>query len=55
MISIEVNKLFKSYKTVKALQDISFQVSKGELFGFIQPDRWRQDHIIKNPDNTAYS
>jgi len=37
-ISVEVDKLSKNYGKVKALQDISFSVNKGELFGFIGPD-----------------
>jgi len=36
--SVEVDKLNKNYGKVKALQDISFSVNKGELFGFIGPD-----------------
>jgi ABC-2 type transport system ATP-binding protein len=36
--AILVKALSKSYKGVKALEDISFDVSKGELFGFIGPD-----------------
>jgi len=37
-ISVKVDKLSKNYGKVKALQDISFSVNKGELFGFIGPD-----------------
>ena len=35
---IEVNNISKSYGKVKALQDVSFSVSKGEVFGLIGPD-----------------
>ena len=35
---IKVQNIHKSYADVKALKDISFNVSKGELFGFIGPD-----------------
>ena len=37
-MSIIVNNISKSYKDVKALQNISFQVKPGELFGLIGPD-----------------
>ncbi len=37
-MSISVSHINKSYKTVKALQDISFEVKPGELFGLIGPD-----------------
>jgi ABC-2 type transport system ATP-binding protein len=35
---ISVNNLSKSYGTTKALNDISFDIQKNELFGFIGPD-----------------
>lgn len=40
MSEIEINHIFKSYKdqTIPALNDISFSVEKGELFGLIGPD-----------------
>jgi ABC-type multidrug transport system ATPase subunit len=38
MISIVVDSVEKSYGKVKALQETSFNVSKGELFGIIGPD-----------------
>lgn len=38
MTSIEVNGISKSYGKVKALQDVSFFVGKGEVFGLIGPD-----------------
>jgi ABC-type multidrug transport system ATPase subunit len=37
-VSISVNHISKSYKNVKAVEDISFEVRKGELFGLIGPD-----------------
>jgi len=37
-LSISINHISKSYKKVKALQDISFEVKAGELFGLIGPD-----------------
>lgn len=38
MISIDVQHISKSYGKVKALQDVSFSVEKGEVFGLIGPD-----------------
>ena len=38
MNAIEVNNISKSYGRVKALQDVSFAVEKGEIFGLIGPD-----------------
>jgi len=35
---IEVKNISKSYGKVKALQDVSFSVEKGEVFGLIGPD-----------------
>ncbi len=35
MNSIEIQGLFKSYGEVKAVQDLSFRVKKGELFAFL--------------------
>lgn len=38
MNAIKVHNIEKSYGKVKALQNISFEVASGELFGFIGPD-----------------
>ena len=38
MTIIEVNGISKSYGKVNALQDVSFSVGKGEVFGLIGPD-----------------
>ena len=38
MNAIEVKNISKSYGKVKALQDVSFSVEKGEVFGLIGPD-----------------
>ena len=38
MNAIEVKHISKSYGKVKALQDVSFTVDKGEVFGLIGPD-----------------
>ncbi len=37
-IAIEVNHLSKRYGRVEALQEVSFSVEKGEIFGLIGPD-----------------
>jgi len=36
--SIEVLNISRSFRDVKALDDLSFGVAKGEMFGFIGPD-----------------
>lgn len=38
MDAISVNKISKSYGNIRALQEISFEVQTGELFGIIGPD-----------------
>ncbi len=38
MQTIVVKNINKSYEEVKALNNISFSVEKGELFGIIGPD-----------------
>ncbi|MHA1728385.1 MAG: ATP-binding cassette domain-containing protein [Promethearchaeota archaeon] len=35
---IEFNKISKSYKDINALDEISFQIRKGDIFGFIGPN-----------------
>ena len=38
MQAIEVCHISKSYRKVTALDDVSFSVNKGEVFGLIGPD-----------------
>jgi len=38
MTAIEVNHISKSYGKIQALQDVTFSVEKGEVFGLIGPD-----------------
>ena len=38
MTSVSVTGFCKSYNSIKALDDVSFNVGKGELFGIIGPD-----------------
>ena len=35
---LEVNNLNKTYKNFKAIDDISFQVNKGDIYGFLGPN-----------------
>jgi len=37
MSVIEVNELTKYYGKVRGIEDVSFQVEEGEIFGFIGP------------------
>ena len=37
-VILEVNNLSKTYKNFKAIDDISFQVNKGEIYGFLGPN-----------------
>ncbi|MCB9284453.1 MAG: ABC transporter ATP-binding protein [Lewinellaceae bacterium] len=46
-MSIYINHISKSYGPVKALDDISFEVSKGELFGLIGPDGAGKTTLIR--------
>ncbi|MDH8701063.1 ABC-2 type transport system ATP-binding protein [Dysgonomonadaceae bacterium PH5-43] len=47
MISIQVKDIFKSYGKVKALNGISFEITKGEIFGLIGPDGAGKTSLIK--------
>ena len=38
MNAIEVKNVSKNYGRIKALDDVSFSVGKGEVFGLIGPD-----------------
>ena len=38
MNAIEVNNISKHYGKVQALQNVSFSVGEGEVFGLIGPD-----------------
>ena len=41
---IEVDQLTKYYGNFPALDDVSFQVGKGEILGFLGPQRGGEDH-----------
>lgn len=49
--AIEIKDVSKSYKSVKALRDISFNIRKGELFGLIGPDGAGKTTPVQDPDH----
>ena len=44
---IEVKNVVKQYKTIKAVNDVTFSVKKGEIFGFLGPNGAGKSTIIK--------
>jgi ABC-type multidrug transport system ATPase subunit len=46
-IAISIRGVSKSYKQVRALNDISFEVNQGELFGLIGPDGAGKTSLIR--------
>ena len=46
-MSISIKNISKSYGKVQALDDVSFEVSKGELFGLIGPDGAGKTTLIR--------
>ena len=48
-IVIEVQHLTKRYGRVTAVDDVSFRVERGEILGFLGPERRRQDHDDAHP------
>ena len=47
---IEVQHLTKRYGRVTAVDDVSFRVERGEILGFLGPERRRQDDDDADPD-----
>jgi ABC-type multidrug transport system ATPase subunit len=47
MNAIKVNNVSKKYKDVQALDNVSFQVEKGEIFGLIGPDGAGKTSLIR--------
>ncbi len=45
--SVNINEISKSYEGVKALDEISLSIGKGELFGFIGPDGAGKTTLIR--------
>ncbi|MBK9975348.1 MAG: hypothetical protein IPP14_11310 [Planctomycetes bacterium] len=48
---IEVRGITKFYGTFKALDEVSFDVAKGEVLGFLGPQRRRQIHHHEGADH----
>ena len=59
MVVINVNHLSKNYGDVKAVDDISFAVDKGEIFGVIGPNGAGKTgellHTFSQPSTLALS
>lgn len=51
---VEINGLTKSYKDVKAVNNASFTIRKGEIFGFIGPNGAGKSTTIKMLLNFIY-
>ena len=49
MNAIEVNNISKHYGKVKALQNVSFSVEEGEIFGLIGPDGAGKNVTVSHP------
>ena len=47
-IAISVNNISKNYGNITAIDKLSFEIGKGELFGFIGPDGGRENHAFQN-------
>ena len=47
---ISVQELTKEYGLVKAVDNISFEIQKGEILGFLGPERSRKNHHNEDPD-----
>jgi len=46
-VIIDVKNIVKSYKTTKAVDDVSFSIKEGEIFGFLGPNGAGKSTIIK--------
>src|ERR1700749_5016867 len=46
-ILLEVQHLFRSYRTIPAIQDVSFKVAPGEVVGFLGPNGAGKSTTVK--------
>ena len=44
-LAIKINKLFKSYDDVKAVQGIDLEINKGEFYGLLGPNAVSYTHL----------
>ncbi len=51
MNAIEVDHLMKKFGDLVAVNDISFNVAHGEIFGLLGPERRGQDHADPHDDH----
>ena len=55
MNSVKVENLKKYYGAVHALDGLDLDVAPGTVFGFLGPERGRQDHHPAHPDRAGTS
>ena len=52
-IAINVSHLCKTYDSHKAVDDLSFQVYAGEIFGLLEPNGAGEEHHPPHPNHVA--
>ena len=50
---IRVEQLSKTFGNFNAVNGVSFDVARGEIFAFLGPERRRQDHDHQDADDAA--